>query len=96
MASSFTFGFSGDDIDPDTADEDDRMQIDLPSGAQQAGNQAELIPPQKHTLEEMVKRHSPLIALNIAVTVALKALLYSNLSILSLTTRGKSQSIGLN
>lgn len=58
MASTFTFGFSGDDIDADAEDDpnylDDGMQIDT------IQEEAELVAPEKHTLTEIVSMPFPL------------------------------------
>lgn len=56
MATTFTFGFSGDDIEADVASEidadlgNDEMQID--SIEEQI---SELLPPRKYSLEEIVR-----------------------------------------
>ncbi len=60
MASTFAFGFSGDDIDADvegdsTYDVDDEMQIDTSQEMQQKEEEPELVAPQKHTLIEIVR-----------------------------------------
>jgi hypothetical protein len=53
MASNFSFGFSGDDIDNEQ--DDDEMRIDVPQNSISTGLQRELLPPQKHNLEEIVR-----------------------------------------
>lgn len=61
MASIFTFGFSGDDIDADAGGDtdhvDDEMQIEPTQDIQQKEEeeQPELVVPQKHTLTEIVR-----------------------------------------
>lgn len=55
MASTFTFGFSGDDIDAEIEDDtsyvDDEMQLDT----SQQEEEPELVAPRKHTLAEIVR-----------------------------------------
>ena len=51
MASTFAFGFSGDDIDVDD-DAENEMHIDTAQGIQD--KEPELLSPQKHTLGEIV------------------------------------------
>jgi hypothetical protein len=56
MASSFAFGFSGDDIEVDAGDADeDEMQIDVPDhDTEHTKREEKLILPQKHTLKDIV------------------------------------------
>ena len=58
MTPPFAFGFSGDDIDVDAGDAEDEMQIDGigEEKLEQPAEQAELLPPQRHSLVEMVRR----------------------------------------
>lgn len=59
MASTFAFGFSGDDIDDDLdADADyvdDEMQIDSTEDIQQGEQQPEFVSLQKHSLSGIVR-----------------------------------------
>ena len=59
MASTFTFGFSGDDIDADAEGDpihvDDGMQIDTIQDTQRKAEESELVAPQTHTLTEIVR-----------------------------------------
>jgi hypothetical protein len=64
MSSTFTFGFSGDDIDVDINDSDveaitvdDEMQVDSTQVVESKGErQLELVPPRKHGLEDIVRQ----------------------------------------
>lgn len=59
MPSSFAFGFCGDDIEADAGDaDDDEMELDVVQDddavAEHTRKLPGLIPPQKHTLEDIV------------------------------------------
>jgi hypothetical protein len=60
MASTFTFGFAGDDIDADAdadadaRDLDDEMQVDNVEDTRHEGGRPNFQPPRRHTLDETV------------------------------------------
>jgi hypothetical protein len=58
MASTFTFGFTGDDIDADAdadaGDLDGEMQVDSFNDPRHEGGRPNFHPPRRHTLDETV------------------------------------------
>jgi hypothetical protein len=67
MAASFTFAFSGDDIDGDDANDGEEMEIDSGSQARDTTiqPQTDLIAPQQHSLPDLVRIDEPSVMIGV-------------------------------